>query len=77
MPSAEPTWRIVEFVPDARPDFSGGMSPSTMLVSCAVANPTPMPVDEERRGEEERVHVDADEERRDEDADRLEPHADA
>ena len=43
MPSAEPTWRIVEFAPDARPERSAGMSDSTMLVSCAVANPTPMP----------------------------------
>ena len=43
MPSAEPTWRIVEFAPDARPDRSTGMSERTMLVSCAVARPTPTP----------------------------------
>ena len=43
MPSAEPTWRTVEFAPDARPDRSAGMSDSTMEVSWAVANPTPMP----------------------------------
>ena len=43
IPSAEPTWRSVEFAPDASPERSTGTSESTMLVSCAVANPTPIP----------------------------------
>ena len=43
MPSAEPTWRIVELAPDARPERCGGTSERTMDVSCAVAKPTPTP----------------------------------
>ena len=43
MPSADPIWRSMELVPDARPDTSVGTSDRTMLVSCAVAKPTPNP----------------------------------
>ncbi len=43
MPSADPTWRSVEFAPDAIPESSTGTSDRTMLVSWAVANPTPIP----------------------------------
>ena len=42
-PIAEPIWRIIEFVPEASPETSAGMSASTTLVNCAVANPTPRP----------------------------------
>ena len=43
MPSAEPDLAHVELAPEARPDRSGGMSDRTMVVSWAVAKPTPMP----------------------------------
>ena len=43
LPSAVPTWRIVELVADASPERSGGMSDRMTLASWAVLNPTPMP----------------------------------
>ena len=43
MPRAEPIWRSIELVPEARPETSGGTSARTTLVSWAVAKPTPMP----------------------------------
>ena len=43
LPSAVPTWRIVELVADASPERSGAMSERMTLASWAVLNPTPMP----------------------------------
>ena len=43
MPSALPTWRMVELVPLATPDLSGGIFERTTLVSCVVAKPAPIP----------------------------------
>ena len=42
-PSAAPTWRTVELVPLATPDFSGGMSERITLVSCELVKPMPNP----------------------------------
>ena len=42
-PSAMPTWRTVVFAPLATPELSFGISERTTFVSCAPANPMPMP----------------------------------
>ena len=42
-PSAAPTWRTVELMPLATPDFSAGMSERITLVSCELAKPIPKP----------------------------------
>ena len=42
-PNAAPTWRTVVFAPLATPELSAGISDITTFVSCAPANPMPMP----------------------------------
>ena len=43
IPSAEPTCREVDWMPDPWPERSVGMSARITLVSCAVARPMPKP----------------------------------
>mgnify|MGYP007023784922 CR=1 FL=1 len=42
-PSAEPTWRTVLWVAEARPELFTEISLSTVPVSCAEAKPKPKP----------------------------------